>query len=168
MRIFSLLRRGRCQHNRSANLVLQVSIMEFNNARVIIYHKQKTSAKTLFLSINKSVCLFDGLPTLSSLLELEEIREDKIILHPAAIIADAEQRLNLDKGSLELDKEFQAEVDAAGCTLTVFLLRAMYVDPPRDEVAAHDGKFIAITDARAYPQTELELLRRAYEVIMEG
>jgi hypothetical protein len=138
------------------------------NARVIIYHKQKTSAKTLFLSINESVCLFDGLPALSSLLEIDETGSDKVALHPAAVIADAEQRLNLDKGSLELDSEFQAEVDAPEQNLTIFLLRAMYVDPPRDEVAQHDGKFIAITDARSYPRTELELLRRAYEVIMEG
>ena len=142
--------------------------MEFNNARVIIYHKQKTSAKTLFLSINKSVCLFDGLPTLSSLLPLEEDSQDNVAIHPAAIIADAEQRLSLDKGSLELDSEFQAEVDAPDQNLTIFLLRTMYVDPPFDEVAKHDGKFIAITDARTYPRTELELLRRAYEAIMEG
>ncbi|WP_353570029.1 hypothetical protein [Candidatus Albibeggiatoa sp. nov. BB20] len=142
--------------------------MEFSNARVIIYHKQKTSAKTLFLSINKSVCLFDGLPDLSSLLDLDAVSDDKVALHPAAIISDAEQRLGLDKGSLELDSEFQAVVDAPDQNLTIFLLRTMYVDPPCDEVAEHEGRFIAITDARTYPQTELELLRRAYEAIMEG
>jgi hypothetical protein len=142
--------------------------MDITAVRAIIYHKQATSARTLFLSLDNTVCLFDGLPNLSSLLELEDDKIAKIAIHPAAIITKIEQKLGLDNGCLKLDSEFQAQVDTPKEKLTIFLLRATCIDPPREQVAQHGGRFIALTEARNYPTTELELLRRAYSSIMEG
>lgn len=142
--------------------------MNLNAARVIIYHKHHTSARTVFLSINNTVCLFDGLPTLSSLLEESESSDDNVALHPGALVTAAEKRLGLESGDLEVDSEFQAEVDVPDGKMPIFLLRSTTIDPPREKVAELDGKFIAITEARGYAQTELLLLRRAYAVIMEG
>jgi hypothetical protein len=134
-------------------------------ARVILYHKQATSARTLFLSIDKSVCLFGGLPKLS---QLKEGGDSNVAFHPAHVIAAAERTLGLDSGSLQVEGEFQAEVDTPDAGVPVFLARITTMDPPRAQMEQHGGRFIALTEARSYPPTELELLRQAYAVIMEG
>ena len=136
--------------------------------RVILYHKQGTSARTLFLRVNETVCLFDGLPTLSSV--LEDAPTDKIAVHPAAILAETEQKLGLPPASIKIDSEdeFQASVDAPAGPINIILARFTATDPPREAVAPAGGTFIALTEARQLPATELVLLRLAYQAIMEG
>ncbi len=136
-----------------------------HNVRVILYHKQSTSARTLFLRVNDTVCLFDGLPTLS---DIQEEACDNVLIHPTAILQEVEQRLNLPAGCLKIDEEFQAKVDAPDAPIPVLLASFTQTDPPRDLVASFGGQFIAITEARQLPQTELQLLRLAYQAIMEG
>ena len=58
--------------------------------RVILYHKQSTSARTRFLKFgNQSVCAFDGLPELATIVG----SRPNTINHPAAILQHTEQRL---------------------------------------------------------------------------
>lgn len=135
-----------------------------NMPRVILYHKQKTSARTLFLTLNETVCLFDGLPPLATV--LDEDYRSPLALHPAAPLAQTEQRLHLPAGSLEAEGDFQVWVDTPNGPLAVLLARFTAIDPPREAVPL--GRFIALTEARSLPPAELELLRRAYAVIMEG
>jgi hypothetical protein len=138
-----------------------------SNQRVIIYHKQATSARTLFLCQNKTVCLPSGLPTLSSLLEDEMTLPvvDQTLTEQLQYIAE---RLNLEARQLLVEEEFCAQVDTPDGAMTVFLARCQEIDPPRSAVAEHGGQFIALTEARQLPPTELALLRLAYQVIMEG
>ncbi len=144
--------------------------MDFTHSRTILYHKQSTSARTLFLLLDGTVCQFGGLPALSEVLEAEDTRlaPQTVALHPGSLITQAEQRLTLPSGSLKADGEFQASVDTPQGIVPMFLARFTQMDPPREAVAVHGGRFIAITEARALPRPELELLRRAYAVIMEG
>lgn len=135
-----------------------------HNVRIILYHKQSTSARTLFLRLNNTVCLFDGLPTLSAIKE----EYDNVLIHPAAVLKEVQQRLKLPANSLKIDEEFQAKVDAPEQPIPVLLASFTQIDPPRDLVAPAGGQFIAITEARQLPQTELQLLRLAYQAIMEG
>ena len=143
--------------------------MSNENVRVILFHKQKTSAKTLFLLMNGTVCAFDGFPELAQYMEPEEEGQNTTLtVHPASIMRETEKRLEMPEGSLEAEGEFCEYVDTAEGTITVLLARFSHIDPPKEEVAKFDGKFIAITEARRQSDVELLLLRRAYEVIMEG
>ncbi len=142
--------------------------MDFPNVRVIMYHKQSTSARTLFLKLNNTVCAFDGLPTLSQLLEPEEVPSSTVELHPAMVIREAEQRLGMPTGCLEVEGEFRHYVDTPDFPIMILLARFTMIDPPRALVEPHNGKFIALTEARGLSRPELELLRIAYSIIMEG
>lgn len=139
---------------------------QLSDARVIVYHKHPTSARTVFLRLNSRVCLFDPLPDLAVLLEVSI--DSPVLIHPAPLLAKAEQFFGMKSGHLELDKEFQAQLDIPQGLVAIFLARCTVMDPPSELVAAKAGKFIALTEARGLPPVELELLRRAYSVIMEG
>lgn len=70
-------------------------------------------------------------------------------------------------GTLTIDREFNVAIDNADTPIQVYLARFTTIDPPQEQLAAHAGKFIALTEARRLLPTELELLRLAYSVIMD-
>ncbi len=130
--------------------------------RLILYHKQKTSARTRFLLFADGVLAFAPLPAASS------VREDlcAVLPHPAAWLQQAEIRLGLAAGALRSEPEFQAEVATPDGNVPVLLAEFTAIDPPFAAAETAGGRFIAITEARGLPAVELELLRRAYEVIL--
>ena len=136
--------------------------------RLILYHKQATSARTLFVRFNDTVCAFEPLPADAQLLEQKE--DQLVVAHPAALVNQAEKHLGLANGDLEIETEFQKQVSvpAEGMTITIYLVRFTAIDPPFQQLAQYGGRFISIMDAKDLPRTELELLRHAYAVIMEG
>lgn len=135
--------------------------------RVILYHKQNASARTRFMRFaHGGVCGPEPLPRLAQLLERKT--DSKLLAHPAALVKDMHRQLGLTDGELEVDSEFQARVDIAGGPVQVFLLRFMTLDPPFAKVQAQNAEFIDLPDARNMAPAELELLRKAYECIMEG
>lgn len=138
----------------------------FENARLIMYHKHHTSARTLFLKLNDTICAFSPLPSLSQINDSHV--QLPVVIHPAALIAHAEKLMGLENGLLEIDNQFQEQIDVSQGPITVYLARFTSVDPPHELVAMSEGRFIALTEARQIPPTELELLRRAYAAIMEG
>ncbi len=137
--------------------------------RLILVHKQKTSARVRFLRFAHGVCAFAPLPALS--VAEEEGEEDAacmapIAYHPNAWLRGAEQRLGLDTGALKSVPEYQATVQTPDGPVTVQLVSLETVDPPFAEAEALGGRFVAITEARGCTPVELELLRRAYVVVM--
>ncbi len=142
-----------------------------DKARLLLYHKQATSARTLFLRLaHGGVSLFDPLPALAQLIDPGDAfdKESKVQTHPAPLLAEAECHFGLPSGSLEIDSEFKASVDIPGGPVDVYLARFTAMDPPHEEVGRQGAKFIALTEARGLADVELELLRRAYAAIMEG
>lgn len=139
-----------------------------DSIRLVLYHKQATSARTRYLRLADGVCAFQPLPE-GAVASFEACDSEADVLpHPGAVIAAAERWLNLPDGGLEFQGEFRARVQAGDKAMRVYLVRFTTIDPPF-EAAEHVGaKFIAITEARGLPQVELELLRRAYECVMEG
>lgn len=138
-----------------------------SQARVILYHKQNTSARTRFMRFaHGGVCGPEPLPPLAQL--LEHTSGSKLLTHPAALINDMNERLELAEGELEVDSEFRARVDVAGGPIQVFLVRFTTIDPPFASAQTQDAEFIDLPDARGMAPAELELLRKAYECIMEG
>jgi len=142
-----------------------------SRARLILYHKQSTSARTRFLRLDYGgICAFDPLPALSSYIDVDDDFEenDNVMLHPAQLISNAELRMGLDSGGLSADGDFHARVDTPNGIVHVYLARFTTIDPPFETAEHIGGKFIALTEARGRPPAEMELLRQAYAVVMEG
>lgn len=133
--------------------------------RLILAHKQKTSARLRFVRFAHGMCAFTPLPTLS-VVEDEGEGAPAVALHPSAWLRAAEARLKLDHGSLKPEAEFNATVQTPDGPITIHLASLDYVDPPFAEAEAAGGRFVAITEARGCSPVEMELLRRAYTVIL--
>lgn len=134
--------------------------------RVILYHKQATSARTRFLRLeNSSVCLFDAIPTPADLVDRVE---GNTINHPAAILQEAEQRLGFPAGCLKAEGEYRQLVEVTGQTIQVILAAITTLDPPFEAAEKRGASFIDLTQARGLPEIELQLLRCAYELVLGG
>ncbi|MES9812513.1 MAG: hypothetical protein ABW161_06575 [Candidatus Thiodiazotropha sp.] len=134
--------------------------------RVILYHKQATSARTRFLKFSHdSVCAFDSIPKLAQLVKGVPANT---VLHPTAVLQELEGELGLDAGSLKAEAEYQHSVEVPGGTIQVILSNITTVDPPFEQVEKANARFIDLTQARGLPKIELELLRYAYELVLGG
>ena len=152
-------------------MVTTLRRLQLNTARLIMYHKQDASARTRFLSLGHGgVCAFEPLPTRVEVIGKGQAPPSlpDVVVHPAPLIARAERWLGIARGSLEPETQFRELLEMPGCTLPVYLARFTSTDPPFAEAARVGGRFIALTEARALAAVELELLRRAYAVIMDG
>lgn len=135
------------------------------DARLVLFHKQGTSARTRFLRFADSLLAFAPLPE-GAVLRAESESQGTVLTHPASVLRQAEERLGLPPGSLLAEAEFSATVDTANGEVQILLAGFTTIDPPF--VAANDigGRFIAITEARGLLPLELELARRAYTAIL--
>jgi len=137
-------------------------MMDGEAPRLILFHKQKTSARTRFLLFADTVLAFGPLPASATLCaETGSVRP-----HPAAHLRAAEERLSLPAGSLEPVADFHADVVTPDGTVPVLLAGFTSIDPPFAAAEASGARFAPITEARRLPPVELELLRRAYEILI--
>lgn len=139
-----------------------------DQARLILYHVQGTSARTLFLRhATGSVIAPEPLPPLSTVLDEPGVEgELPVFLHPATLIRDYCASFILDSSLLEPQGEFHERVDTPEGALSVYLARFTCIDPPRERFAEGGGRFCAITELRGAPPAEMDLLQRAYQAIM--
>jgi hypothetical protein len=143
-----------------------------SQARLILYHSQSTSARTLFLRLaSGSVITPKSLPPLSTVIyRVDSVDlpapEPEVFLHPAALVRDYCVGFGLEPALLQADGEFFQRVDTPGEILSVYLARFTCIDPPRELFAAQGGKFCAITELRGGHPAEMELLQLAYQAIM--
>lgn len=136
------------------------------NTRLILYHKHPTSARVQFLRLNGTVCQFDGLPSESKV--AESSLEGKVAIGLDEAIAQIEQKLSLSAGTLKIEPEFWAKVDSSEDAINVYLAEFTTTDPPEQQMAEIEGKFIALAEGRRLDPTELELLRLVYSFLMDG
>jgi len=134
-------------------------------ARLILVHKQGTSARTLFLRFKSGVVAPEPLPALAQV--VDEGGAGDVVVHPAALFAQVAASLGLDAGDIELESDFSADVDTPGGIVPVYLGRMTTIDAPLEAAERVGARFIAITEARDLSPVELELLRRAYTCVME-
>ncbi len=130
--------------------------------RLILFHKQKTSARTRFLRFADTVLAFGPLAASATLCAETGV----VHPHPAAHLRAAEERLALPAGSLEAVADFDAGVATPDGTVPVLLAGFTSIDPPFAAAAEIGARFASITEARGLPAIELELLRRAYEILI--
>ena len=137
-----------------------------SDRRLILYHKHPSSARTLFLRLEETICQFDSISTTSRVVE-KYIGEDQVTEDLSELLIDVEQRLGISKGSLEINRDFKVIINDSDNLIEVYLARFTTLDPPEEKLVEQRGKFIAITEARCLPPNELELLRLAYSAIMD-
>ena len=146
------------------NPLTEIKILD--NHRLIMYHKQATSARILFFALNGSVCHVDGLPPESKIVD-SSIEEDRVINYPANLIPNVTKQLELPSNILEIEKTFQAIALSGDLTFGIYLASFTTVDPPLEQLDHLGGKFITIIEARTLPALELELLGLAYSFLMD-
>ena len=132
--------------------------------RLILAHKQSTSARVRFLCFEHGVCAFEPLPASSTFDEATEAPQ--VVLHPAAFLRTAERRLGLPEGTLKHDPEFSAYVEAADGLISVNLALFATMDPPFLQAQTIGARFISLTEARNFSDVELGLLRHAYPILV--
>jgi hypothetical protein len=133
--------------------------------RLVMYHKQSTSARTRFLRFADGLLAFDPLPE-GAVLRDEAAPQGSILPHPAQVLKRAEEKLGLAAGSLRVEAEFHAEVDTPDGEVTVWLAEFTSMDPPFAAAEAIGARFVALLEARGLPALELQLARRAYTAIL--
>jgi len=133
--------------------------------RVIFFHNQATSARLRFLRFSyNSVCAFEPLPKLAVL--LDDGYQPEVLIHPTNIIQQAEKQLGLSSADLQAEGEYKACVDIAGGPVTILLARFTGIDPPFALAEKLQASFVDLPGARDLAPVELQLLRKAYELII--
>lgn len=132
--------------------------------RLILIHKQKTSARVRFLRLAEGMLAFAPLPETAALHEPDY--EPTIQVHPTALLRDAAARLGLPADSLAAEAEFSAWVDTPEGDVPLLLAYFTTIDPPFAAAERIGGKFIAMTEARSLPEIERLALRRVYEHVI--
>ncbi len=137
--------------------------MSYLQPRLLCFHKQGTSARTRFVRWPHGMLAFEPLPAGARLLDEKSA---VVRRHPADVLADAAARLGMPSDALRAETEFDAVIATPEGEVPILLVHFASLDPPFAEVEKHGGKFIAITEARDVSPLELQLLRKAYEILI--
>ena len=138
-------------------------------SRVILYYNGAISGLTLFVQHpDESVCTPSLLPALSSVLEDDEMPLDVADTAPADIVSAIGKAMGLPANLLQANTGYREQVDSPGGIITVYLAQFKALDPPRQLMTEKGCKFKTLTELRNRPPAEMELLRRAYALVMES
>jgi hypothetical protein len=144
-----------------------MSEFEPNQHRLILYYKGDISALVLFAQQeNGSICFPQPLPLLSSTFEDDPPLSGNVRLHPAILLNEINQLLNLDNDLLRIESGFCEQVDTPDGVVIVHLARFILLDPPHKLMQARQCKMQTLPALRNRPPAELELLRRVYQKVM--
>jgi hypothetical protein len=132
--------------------------------RLLLAHKQKTSARVRFLRFPHGLCAFEALPKLSTV--YEDPPSAQVEMHPSLYLRSAEAALGLDNGG------WRWKPNSAPASIRRMDRSASDWPPLPQSIRRSKsprrfgGRFIAITEARGGSPAEMELLRQAYTALM--
>ena len=139
------------------------------SSRVILYYNGAISGLTLFVQHpDESVCTPSPLPALSSALEDDVMPQNIDLMAPAKIVSAISNAMGLPANLLQANAGYREQVDSPGGIITVYLAQFKALDPPRQLMTEKGCKFKTLTELRNRPPAEMELLRRAYALVMES
>ncbi len=134
--------------------------------RIIVFHKHRTSARTVFLIDTDGSILFgDTLDGPCHLLENGEVAEQHDERH-FALLHSVEEELHLKKNALVMEPEFQQTIETPHGVMPVFLARLDSMDAPDHSELSGGQAFVPITELRKLSPQEMELVRLAYEHVL--
>ncbi len=99
---------------------------------------------------------------------MERPSQQIVVMHPAQLVQQAASEICISTDELEMEPAFHQWVDVANGPVQIFLIRFKGIDPPFSQAKEQNASFIELSEARGLAPVELELLRTAYECIMEG
>ena len=134
--------------------------------RLILCHFDTYSSALLFARYDTSVLapspLPEGTHVTSAPPESGEIHDPSVALHALASLYE------LDAAQLSLVDGFEQWMNFAEQPIRIHLARFTTFEAPREAIESHGGAFKPISGMRGTDMLELNLLRRAFNLIMGG
>lgn len=137
-------------------------------SHLIILYKGDISALTLFCQQADGNTCFPPLPLLAVTVPEHEKKPQSFDLYPTKWVQMINRQLSLDDDLLAPEPGFYEQVDTPKGLATVYLARFQLLDPPHAIMAARNCKMQPLTALIGRPPAEMELLRRAYNRVMES
>jgi hypothetical protein len=139
--------------------------------RLVLYHKQRSSARLRFLRYAHGGVTRPGPLAADAAVHpgpcaVDDSVAGRLHTHPGMLLRAAEAELGLQRGCIEPDGGFHGHIRAAEVCTAVHLACFVDLDPPIAAAAAAGAAFIDLTGARGLPAPELALLRLVYEHAM--
>lgn len=148
----------------SSDLAMPLSGDCVPGARLVLCHKQKTSARLRFLLFPHGVLAFEPLPP--DAIISPRYSHTRVELHPAAWAHQACERLGLANDAISAEPEFHIEARYHGNVVTILLATFNSIDPPFEMARQHDARFVPLTELRQLPEAELDVLGHVYEYLI--
>lgn len=130
--------------------------------RILLCHKQKTSACLQFLRFSHGMMMPAPLPENAAIHPTNT--PARVRIHPAAWTLHLAEQLKLPAHMLAVEPEFHAEAHSpTQPPITILLAQFNSIDLPRDVARQTHAQWISITDTAGISAAELTVLRLAYE-----
>ncbi|MDO8828094.1 hypothetical protein [Methylophaga sp.] len=137
-------------------------------SHIMLYYKGDISALTLFCQFEDGGICYPPLPKLSSILDAGDVQPEVMDLDGTKLIKQINELWGLDDELVVPEPGFYQQIETAKGIATVYLARFKILDPPNEIVLQNNAKLLRLTELVGRLPTEMELLRRAYTVLMEG
>lgn len=138
------------------------------NSHIILFYRGDISALTLFCQQEDGSVCFPPLPKLSVAVDEEQRSPQPVDLFPTHLIKAINTQLRLDDDLLIAEPGFYEQVETPQGIAMVYLARFKLLDPPHRLMEARHCKMQPLTGLIGRPPAEMELLRRAYTLLMES
>lgn len=135
---------------------------------LILFYKGDISALTLFCQYPEANICFPPLPPHSNMVDEEHKQAIPISLFPDQLVHKAQQSLQLDEDMLIAEPGFYEQVETPEGIVPVYLARFNVLDPPHQALADQNCTLQPLTSLMGGMPAEMELLRQAYTLLMEG
>lgn len=144
--------------------------LNINTTRLILFHKHPVSANMHFLYFPYgSVCAFEPLPKLAAIVDADQQSSDeKPVVHPASVKHWGEEQLGMASISLNIETEFCVKVEVPNNIITIYLAGFAGDNLPKIESDDNQASFVTLMECVGIPPVEMQLLQKAYGVIMGG
>ena len=138
----------------------------FDHNRVILCHFDSYSAASMFARYGTSVLAPVPLPEDASVMAAPA----DIAAHhaPGAVMEAVIMQYGFPLSALTHVEGFQEWMASATGDIRIHLLRFTTLDAPRAAIEPYGGLFKPISEMRGTPMIELNLLRRAFDLVMSG
>ena len=138
----------------------------FDHNRVILCHFDSYSAASLFARYGLSVLAPTPLPEGASAIAAPANITEQYA--PDAVMEALIAQYGFALAELTHADGFQEWMISASGPIRIHLVRFTTLDAPRAMIEPHGGLFKPISEMRGTPMIELNLLRRAFDLVMSG
>ena len=140
------------------------NILDHN--RVILCHFDSYSAASVYARYGTSILMPNPLPEGAS--ETEAPAEVGEQYSPDAVIAAMVKNYGLNPAEMGYSEGFEVWMASDAGPIRIHLIRFTTFEAPKAAIEPHGGIFRALSEMRGTPMIELNLLRKAFDLVMNG